>query len=89
MTGKTSFWNRLSIIKTTENEALAVDEETERAIPITLALPHESWAISGSALPPDVRRRLRPAVWGVTFLGYALGSAFGPVIKKAKPGSGA
>jgi hypothetical protein len=37
---------------------------------------------TASALPPDVRRWLCPAVEPFTFLGYALGAAFGPINPK-------
>jgi len=49
------------------------------------ALRQKSWAILGSALPPDVRRWLCPDV-EVPFRtwGYALGAAYGPVDPKGQ-----
>lgn len=51
-----------------------------------LALPQESSTPQATAPPPDVRRRLCPAVEVLLMLlGYALGAAFGPINPKAKP----
>jgi len=44
-----------------------------------ISFASKTWTISGSALAPDVRRWLCPAVEvPFTFLGYALGAAYGP-----------
>jgi len=46
-------------------------------------------AISRSALPPDVRRWLCPAVEPLIDSGLAQRAAYGPTTKGAKPGPGA
>jgi hypothetical protein len=49
------------------------------------ALPQKSSLGTDSALPPDVRRWLCPAVRvPFMFLGYALGAAFGPINLKGQ-----
>jgi len=56
---------------------------TDLELPIgewQLAIYYGAWTTIVTALPPDVRRWLCPAVGAIYILGYALGPALGQTV---------